>query len=164
MSPGYQKKMTRFFFVVVVPSCSADLTKYLLHSSWFFFALLSSWLWHKYCQSLYVFQAVQICVFLFTLGPAASVLPFTPARQKKALYLSIIVILFSLGAFMGNFQVEGDRGCQHLDEQDKIICTRDDSWTTPLQLWIEGLKGGRHTGHHQDYLITSVKLAAVLAP
>lgn len=54
-------------------------------------------------QSLHVFQAIQICVFLFTLGPAASVLPFTPVRQKKALHLSITVVLFSLGAFMDSF-------------------------------------------------------------
>lgn len=162
LCPQVTEKNDQIFFVVV-PSRSADLTKRLLQSSWKFFTLVSSRLRRKYCQSLYVFQAIQICVFLFTLVPAASVLPFTPALQKKALYPSIIVVLFSLGGFMDSFEVEGDRECQHLSEQAKIICRRDDSCTTPLQLWTKGLQGGRRTGHHQDYLIMSVRLAAVLA-
>lgn len=43
-----------------------------------------------------IFQAIQIYVFLFSFAPAASVLPFSPALQKKEHYLSSMLVLFSL--------------------------------------------------------------------
>lgn len=79
-----------------------------------------------------IFQAVQIRVFLFPFAPAASVLPFSPAQQKKECYLSSMLVLFSLWAFISSAEVEGDREGQHLNEEARIVCTGDDSCTTPF--------------------------------
>lgn len=77
-----------------------------------------------------ILQAIQICIFLFSFAPAASALPFSPAQQKKERYLSSMLVLFSLWAFISSAEVEGDREGQHLNEEARMVCTGDDSCTT----------------------------------
>lgn len=122
-------------FFAFVPSCT-DLTEYLLHSSWQCEKFSSCFhpgygLWGTDTASLSthtsgysdMYFPVLLCACCFCIAL------FTRTTEERR-YLSSMLVLFSLWAFISSAEVEGDREGQHLNEEARMVCTRDDSCTT----------------------------------